>query len=38
VTKNVTDTFRVNKNALDELGSYDLYLWLTDSTGHTAPP
>jgi len=33
VTKNVTDTFRVNKNALDELGSYDLYLWLTDTDG-----
>ncbi|MET0016977.1 S-layer homology domain-containing protein [Oscillibacter sp.] len=33
VTKNVSDTFRVNKNALDELGSYDLYLWLTDSDG-----
>lgn len=33
VTKNVTDTFRVNQNALEELGSYDLYLWLTDVDG-----
>lgn len=33
VTKNVSDTFRVNQKALDELGSYDLYLWLTDVDG-----
>lgn len=33
VTKNVTDTFRVNRDALKELGSYDLYLWLTDADG-----
>ncbi|MEA4942772.1 MAG: S-layer homology domain-containing protein [Oscillibacter sp.] len=33
VTKNVSDTFRINRNALDELGSYDLYLWLTDVDG-----
>lgn len=33
VTKNVSDTFRANRSALDELGSYDLYLWLTDADG-----
>ena len=33
VTKNVTDTFRVNQKALNELVSYDLYLWLTDTDG-----
>lgn len=33
VTKNVSDTFRVNRDALKELGSYDLYLWLTDVDG-----
>lgn len=30
MTKNVSDTFRVNQKSLTELESYDLYLWLTD--------
>lgn len=33
VTKNVTDTFRVNRSDLKELEGYDLYLWLTDVDG-----
>lgn len=33
VTKNVTSTFVVNSEPLDELGDYDLYLWLTDFDG-----
>ncbi|BAL01186.1 putative surface layer protein [Oscillibacter valericigenes Sjm18-20] len=33
VTKNVTDTFRANRDALEELVGYDLYLWLTDADG-----
>lgn len=33
LTKNVSDSFTVNSTALTELGSYDLYLWLTDSDG-----
>lgn len=31
--KNTTNTFRVNRGLLDELVSYDLYLWLTDYDG-----
>lgn len=30
MTKNVSDTFRVNRDSLTELESYDLYLWLSD--------
>lgn len=30
MTKNVSETFRVNRVSLTELESYDLYLWLTD--------
>ena len=30
MTKNVSDTFRVNQKALTELETYDLYLWLSD--------
>lgn len=33
VLKNTTYTFQVNSKALDELQSYDLYLWLTDADG-----
>lgn len=33
VTKNKTYTFDVNSVPLDELASYDLYLWLTDIEG-----
>lgn len=30
MTKNVSDTFRVNQKSLTELETYDLYLWLSD--------
>ena len=33
VTKNVSNTFDVNNVPLEELESYDLYLWLTDVDG-----
>lgn len=33
VTKNVSNTFDVNSVPLEELASYDLYLWLTDVDG-----
>lgn len=33
MTKNVPDFFYVNDQALEELCSYDLYLWLTDADG-----
>ena len=33
VTKNVANTFDVNSVPLEELASYDLYLWLTDVDG-----
>lgn len=33
VTKNTAYSFDVNNVALEELGSYDLYLWLTDVEG-----
>ncbi|MCI2106696.1 MAG: S-layer homology domain-containing protein [Intestinimonas sp.] len=33
MTKNVTDAFYVNSKPLEELASYDLYLWLTDIDG-----
>lgn len=33
VTKNVSNTFDVNSVPLEELESYDLYLWLTDVDG-----
>ncbi|MGE4275710.1 MAG: S-layer homology domain-containing protein [Lawsonibacter sp.] len=33
LTKNVTDTFTVNSQALKELVSYDLYLFLSDADG-----
>ena len=33
VLKNTTYTFKVNSVPLDELASYDLYLWLTDVDG-----
>lgn len=33
VTKNVTDSFTVNNKPLEELVSYDLYLWLADADG-----
>ena len=33
MTKNVSNTFDVNNVPLEELESYDLYLWLTDVDG-----
>lgn len=33
MTKNTSDTFQVNTQPLEELESYDLYLWLTDVDG-----
>lgn len=33
VTKNTTDSFTVNDKPLEELVSYDLYLWLSDVDG-----
>ena len=30
MTKNVSETFRVNQKSLTELETYDLYLWLSD--------
>lgn len=33
MTKNITDTFRVNRDKLKEVEDYVLYLWLTDVDG-----
>lgn len=33
MTKNITDTFRVNRDKLEEVEDYVLYLWLTDVDG-----
>lgn len=33
MTKNITDTFRVNRDKLEEVKDYVLYLWLTDVDG-----